>query len=596
MRGALPPSDPLSKTPLQVWATPQIREQHDNFPGIEGHRGSSAFSPYDLLPLIPAEGGISFFSLVGRVWELCDPQLTHEDVRQAVYALVRLEDLQVLPGYDGDLRIMHSDRSLCALQYCASKKKGGVREYQLRQITYPGKGEKRRDTCGTIKKDENGREMWRACSGCGEAGPVPYNCNSWECPECYTYRQGEWVKRTARRVFAYYECVKEHNAKVAREDRLPEYPPRHAGLNPPMTYGGNVSRPPRVNRNSAIGWLDALLYSDDESPISWDLRRELCEDLLDGLNLLDDGLCLSVEEMIEEAAGVARPSYNGVLMPDDLQRAFREILIRETYKALRKSGLVGAAVIVHDERLTDDSREFAQCLADKLNRDLEAAFYEKAALRHEKNPGRYPEPSDLTYEGRRYNRYTAAFTLDDYSDLLRFFPHIHIVCYGKFIDAREFQKVTGWNYENYSGNSKKDRALRSRGAVEKTLRYLSSHMPILKGVQSVRYWGCLSYHRLKCVKGEKARLELPCRHCGKVMKEAVNNGTAEAPDLEIDQGAPVTVAYVPRVYFLAGGPDPPGKGLGDLAHLVDALADVPDRPRSRIQMMREEFDKLRGAV
>ena len=80
------------------------------------------------------------------------------------------------------------------------------------------------------------------------------------------------------------------------------------------------------------------------------------------------------------------------------------------------------------------------------------------------------------------------------------------------------------------------------------------------------------------------------------MKEAVNNGTAEAPDLEIDQGAPVTVAYVPRVYFLAGGRGPPGKGLGDLAHLVDALADVPDRPRSRIQMMREEFDKLRGAV
>ena len=575
-------------------------EQHDKgFPaGIEGlPRISSAFSPYDLLPLIPAEGGISFFSLVGRVWELCDPQLTHEDVRQAVYALVRLEDLQVLPGYDGDLRIMHSDRSLCALKYCASKKKGGVREYQLRQITYPGKGEKRRYTCGTTKKDENGREMWRACSGCGEAGPVPYNCNSWECPECYTYRQGEWVKRSARRVYAYYECVKEYNAGVAREDRLPEYPPRHAGLNPPMSYGGTVSRSPfRVNRNSAIGWLDALLYSDDEVP--WDLRRELCEDLLDDLDLLDDGVCLSVEEMIEEAAGVARPSYNGVLMPDDLQRAFREILIRETYKALEKSGLVGAAVIVHDERLRDDSREFAQCLADKLNRDLEAAFYEKAALRHEKNPGRYPEPSDLTYEGRRYNRYTAAFTLDDYSDLLRFFPHIHIICHGKFIDAREFQKVTGWNYENYSGNSKKDRALRSRGAVEKTLRYLSSHMPILKGVQSIRYWGCLSYHRLKCVKGEKTRLELPCRHCGNVMKEAVNNGTAEAPDLEIDQGAPVTVAYVPRVYFLAGGlgPPGPGKGLGDLAHLVDALGDVPDRPRSRIQMMREEFDKLRGAA
>ena len=575
-------------------------EQHDKgFPaGIEGlPRISSAFSPYDLLPLIPAEGGISFFSLVGRVWELCDPQLTHEDVRQAVYALVRLEDLQVLPGYDGDLRIMHSDRSLCALKYCASKKKGGVREYQLRQITYPGKGEKRRYTCGTTKKDENGREMWRACSGCGEAGPVPYNCNSWECPECYTYRQGEWVKRSARRVYAYYECVKEYNAGVAREDRLPEYPPRHAGLNPPMSYGGTVSRSPfRVNRNSAIGWLDALLYSDDEVP--WDLRRELCEDLLDDLDLLDDGVCLSVEEMIEEAAGVARPSYNGVLMPDDLQRAFREILIRETYKALEKSGLVGAAVIVHDERLRDDSREFAQCLADKLNRDLEAAFYEKAALRHEKNPGRYPDPSDLTYDGRRYNRYTAAFTLDDYSDLMRFFPHIHIVCYGKFIDAREFQKVTGWNYENYSGNSKKDRALRSRGAVEKTLRYLSSHMPILKGVQSIRYWGCLSYHRLKCVKGEKTRLELPCRHCGNVMKEAVNNGTADAPDLEIDQGAPVTVAYVPRVYFLAGGlgPPGPGKGLGDLAHLVDALGDVPDRPRSRIQMMREEFDKLRGAA
>jgi len=94
-------------------------EQHDKgFPAeVEGlPRISSAFSPYDLLPLIPAEGGISFFSLVGRVWELCDPQLTHEDVRQAVYALVRLEDLQVLPGYDGDLRIMHSDRSLCALQ------------------------------------------------------------------------------------------------------------------------------------------------------------------------------------------------------------------------------------------------------------------------------------------------------------------------------------------------------------------------------------------------------------------------------------------------------------------------------------------------
>ena len=73
----------------------QCAEQlNKGFPALESMPGvSSAFSPYDLLPLIPAEGGISFFSLVGRVWELCDPQLTHEDVRQAVYALVRLEDL-----------------------------------------------------------------------------------------------------------------------------------------------------------------------------------------------------------------------------------------------------------------------------------------------------------------------------------------------------------------------------------------------------------------------------------------------------------------------------------------------------------------------
>jgi len=130
-RGSTPKLIPSQKTLPHNMGNIQYAEQlNKGFPALESKPGfssasscyvdecspSPAFSPYDVLPLIPAEGGISFFSLVGRVWELCDPQLTHEDVRQAVYALVRLEDLQVLPGYDGDLRIMHSDRSLCALQ------------------------------------------------------------------------------------------------------------------------------------------------------------------------------------------------------------------------------------------------------------------------------------------------------------------------------------------------------------------------------------------------------------------------------------------------------------------------------------------------
>lgn len=77
-----------------------------------GSRSRSAPLPiYKVLRLIPSDRSISLQELHERVLLHIDRQASEEGVKQAVWDLVVVVGLEAVPGWDGDYRISHTDRS-----------------------------------------------------------------------------------------------------------------------------------------------------------------------------------------------------------------------------------------------------------------------------------------------------------------------------------------------------------------------------------------------------------------------------------------------------------------------------------------------------
>jgi hypothetical protein len=108
------------------------------------------------------------------------------------------------------------------------------------------------------------------------------------------------------------------------------------------------------------------------------------------------------------------------------------------------------------------------------------------------------------------NRYEWALNQDNWFELIRYSPHLHMEVYGPLMNSEEFYKKTGWTYTNHD-----DGVASGRSGVElrKTLYYLLTHAWVKDNHKVVRYWAGLSTHNLRCVDmGFELRSE-PCPVC-----------------------------------------------------------------------------------
>lgn len=236
---------------------------------------------------------------------------------------------------------------------------------------------------------------------------------------------------------------------------------------------------------------------------------------------------LIVDRAIEVVKNNGREDY----MREDLPAAFLDELMREGYTALEKSGLRGAVVIPHLYQIKDEYEKFAVALRDQLN-DGKPAWKPK------------------------FNRYTALTTLENYHQYLDFFPHIHVMAYGKAVEPDEFiSRMPGWRYSNKyrdKNGRKKDYA---PGTV---IYYCLTHSPVIEGKQIVRYWGCIAPKRLRCVRKETAVDYVLCEECKALICPAkFSEEGGEGELLEIDLEHPVQRKYIVRTYVIAEGLPPP---------------------------------------
>lgn len=108
------------------------------------------------------------------------------------------------------------------------------------------------------------------------------------------------------------------------------------------------------------------------------------------------------------------------------------------------------------------------------------------------------------------NRYEYALSQDNWPDLVRTSPHLHLLVYGPLMDADEFYKKTGWTYRNHDEGAGSGR---SGADLKKTIYYLLTHAWVRGNHKVVRYWAGMSTRHLACVDlGVEKRTE-PCPVC-----------------------------------------------------------------------------------
>lgn len=278
-----------------------------------------ALSTYRVLALMPPdEGRLSLSVLVDRVREHLDPRATEDDVKEALWDLVQVAGLELLPGFDGSYTICHSNQSRgLYLDLNCTVSRSGMRSPAdlLLRTTIPGQGERKNDDCGTVKR-------WEVCRSnpSHHARPVRHNCHRVECPECYHH----WLTQAAVRVEESF-----HGFEQAWKDYSIEhtgspgayYDPQHITLSP----------------------------SDEEI----------------------EGMLVRAEYLAKSAGmdgGLDGIELNAHIR-DTLASEFINVLRGRGHVAIEKLGLFGAKIFVHFFRLKDESRRFANDLATSLNKE-----------------------------------------------------------------------------------------------------------------------------------------------------------------------------------------------------------------------------------
>lgn len=107
------------------------------------------------------------------------------------------------------------------------------------------------------------------------------------------------------------------------------------------------------------------------------------------------------------------------------------------------------------------------------------------------------------------NRYMWALAQPNWSDLVYFSPHIHIIGYGRLMDSIQFQHKTGWQYHNHDEKTEG----RKGDALRGTLYYLLTHAWVNGNHKIVRYWFGMSTHRLKRVDEGYEKIAVACPVC-----------------------------------------------------------------------------------
>jgi len=282
--------------------------------------GPVDLSPYRVLALMPLdEGRISLSVLLDRVREHIDPRASEEDLKVALWDLVKIAGLELLPGFDGGYSICHSSRSRrlyldlnCTVTHGRSRTTGDI----LLRTTIPGQGERKNEDCGTVKR-------WEVCRSnpSHHARPISHNCHRVECPECYHH----WLSQAANRVAESFEGFEQAWRDYSIEhtgSRGAYYDPQHITISP----------------------------SDDE--IASMLERAEYLAMSAGQELGLEGVDLNAH-IFNSIAG-----------------QFIDVLRGRGHVAIEKLGLFGTKIFVHFFRIKKEYRRFANDLASDLNNDL----------------------------------------------------------------------------------------------------------------------------------------------------------------------------------------------------------------------------------
>lgn len=146
-------------------------------------------------------------------------------------------------------------------------------------------------------------------------------------------------------------------------------------------------------------------------------------------------------------------------------------LLEEVNDRLDVLGVVAAAVVPHPYRIRKECKQFVNDNASK----------------------------------ERVNRYVWALKQDNWFELVYFSPHVHAITYGRLIQFKEFQFLTGWQYHNHGRTH-------TRVDVVKVVRYLLSHAWVRGNSKTVRYLRGMSSTKL-LVTYEKTKEPDLCRVC-----------------------------------------------------------------------------------
>ncbi len=284
-----------------------------NLFSFEGH--GACLSVYRVLALIPPdEGRLSLRTLLDRVREHLDPRATEQDLKEVLWDLVRVAGLELLPGYDGDYTICHSNKSrglYLDLNCTVTRSPEAI----LLRTTIPGQGESKNDECGTVKR-------WEVCRSnpSHHAHPVRHNCHRVECPECYHH----WLSQAASRVAESFEGF---------EQAWRDYSIEHTGS------PGAYYEPQHITLSPSDDEIESMLHRAEFLAKSSGLDRGL------------DGIELSAH------------------IRDTLAREYIDVLRSRGHVAIEKLGLFGAKIFVHFFRIKKDYKRFANDLASSLNKE-----------------------------------------------------------------------------------------------------------------------------------------------------------------------------------------------------------------------------------
>lgn len=358
--------------------------------------------------------------------------------------------IDIIGNLGGSWSVGHTDKSRSLyLDNCTVtlEQTDDMREL-LSKVLNSKTGEETGPDCGKIK-------FWKTCSANPqhEIRPVYHNCHHATCPACGHY----WISQAAERIEKTTSGYQEALSRYERDHGKPvsRYKFRHFSFNP------------------------SLAEQD---------------------RLLERAHKITLEQL-------KQAEYQDKMPVELLRRNFLDVLRNAANTWLEASGLDGAVLVPHFNRIKKEYKDLSVNLAKGLNES--------------KKPW---EP--------RFNRYTALIHYMKESgkawhEGFYFSPHVHVIAYGKAIDTDSFVKILpNVRITNHSAKKRK-----GSGNIGGLAYYLLTHTPIIHGKKSITHWGCLHSSILKKTKIREEKIYETCPVCGADLVQChVSDGT-DTPEI-----------------------------------------------------------------